>query len=327
MLLPVVESHSFDSLPKYGRCHGGKYTGILSSIAWRDGSNIKQFHSAKPTMGSSVLSDGRIIYYSWDYINRHDTIYQSLWTIRPDGTGTAHFYGNYTRNPCMIAEPRAIPGSDKVLALAMAHHSYTAGSVIHLDTKLGGDGPEPITRVTPEARFPETEGLPTSPYKSAWPLSEDLTFVSRVREQLISEGRIQAVNSYSIWLIDSLGGREQIYVDNEMSCVSPIPIQPRPVPPAILSTVSADDTGKPGYVFIQNANLGRTDFGEKIKAIRVNSIISSQPPQSSSRSVANKKSSRESKVPYLSEMMDRHTSASPRESQSNSRHWTRQVSQ
>jgi hypothetical protein len=273
----------------YGRCHGGRYTPAYFLYRMDgDGSNIKQLSFGEANeWDPSVLSDGRIIYSRWDYINRHDTIYQSLWTIRPDGTGTAHFYGNYTRNPCMIAEPRAIPGSDKVLALAMAHHSYTAGSVIHLDTKLGEDGPEPITRVTPEARFPETEGWPTSPYKSAWPLSEDLTFVARGREQLISEGRIQAVNSYSIWLIDSLGGREQIYVDNEMSCVSPIPIQPRPVPPTILSTVHPNDTGKPGRVFIQNANLGRTDFGEKIKAIRVNSIICQPTAAVPSRSVAN----------------------------------------
>lgn len=81
----------------------------------------------------SVLWDGRIIWTRWDFINRHDTLFQGLWTIRPDGGETAHFYGNYTRNPCGVAEARSIPGSPKIVATAFANHSYTAGSIVVID--------------------------------------------------------------------------------------------------------------------------------------------------------------------------------------------------
>ena len=64
-----------------------------------------------PEWEPSVLDDGRLIYTRWDYINRHDTVYQSLWTLRPDGTGTAHFWGNQSVWPDHVSEPRPIPGS------------------------------------------------------------------------------------------------------------------------------------------------------------------------------------------------------------------------
>ncbi len=89
----------------------------------RDGANQKRL-SANYLMDftPSVLNDGRIIYTRWDYINRHDTNFQSLWVTRPDGTAVGHFYGNYSVGPCMIAEARAIPDSQKVVATATGIH-------------------------------------------------------------------------------------------------------------------------------------------------------------------------------------------------------------
>ena len=80
----------------FGRCHGGRYTPAYFLYRMDgDGKNIRPLSYGEANeWDPSVLADGRLIYTRWDYINRHDTIYQSLWTMRPDGTGTAHFYGN-----------------------------------------------------------------------------------------------------------------------------------------------------------------------------------------------------------------------------------------
>ena len=192
------------------RCHhGGRYCPTyLLYRADAEGRNIRPMsHGEANEWDPSVLSDGRIIWTRWDYINRHDTIYQSLWTTRPDGTGTAHFYGNYTRNPCNILEARAIPGSRKVVGTAAAHHAYTAGSIIVIDSAQGEDGPAPIERVTPEVAFPETEGYPVGAYATPWPLNEDLFLVAYTSEKLRSQGRkSQKKNAYAIYLVDTLGG-------------------------------------------------------------------------------------------------------------------------
>lgn len=223
------------------RCHFGDrycptYTLYRSEL---DGTGIRPMaYGEANEWDPSVLHDGSIIWTRWDYINRHDTLFQSLWTTRPDGTSPEHFYGNYTRNPCSIAEARAIPGSQKVVATATAHHSYTAGSIIVIDPYQGHDGLEPITRITPETAFPETEGWADSAYATPWPLSEDLFLVAYSANPHTSQGKQRAANDFAIYLVDTLGGRELIYRDGSMSCFCPIPVQPRPTPPTLPSLPS-----------------------------------------------------------------------------------------
>ena len=244
------------------RCHHGeRYCPTYTLYRCEaDGSHIRPMvYGEANEWDPSVMHDGRIIWTRWDYINRHDTVYQSLWTIRPDGTATAVFYGNYSRNPCSIAEARAIPGSHKIVATAMAHHSYTAGSIVLVDSHKGQDGMAPITRVTPEVEFPETEGWPTSSYATPWPLSEDLFLVAYSDRPLAHQGGVQEKEAYSIWLIDTLGGRELIYRDEQMSCFAPMPLTPRAEPPALPSVLSeptpaegeADERAE-GDFYVQN---------------------------------------------------------------------------
>ncbi len=233
------------------RCHhGGRYCPTYTLYrANLDGTGIRPLaYGEANEWDPSVLPDGRIIWTRWDYINRHDTLFQSLWTTRPDGTATAHFYGNYSRNPCSIAEARAIPGSRKVVATATAHHHYTAGSLIMIDPRVGQDGPEPITRITPEVAFPETEGWNLAgSHASPYPLSEELFLTAYSPEY-----RNAKPNDYGIYLIDTLGGRELIYRDPNSSCFVPLPIVPREVPPVLSSTVASTKKQKTGTFYVRD---------------------------------------------------------------------------
>jgi len=143
----------------FGRCHGGRYT--PSYVLYRceaDGTKITRLSYGEANeWNPGVLPNGQIVYTRWDYINRHDVLFQSLWTTRPDGTGTGHYYANSTRNPCMVAQAKVIPGTDTIVALATAHHCYSAGSVFTVDRGRGEEGLDPVTRITPECSFPETE--------------------------------------------------------------------------------------------------------------------------------------------------------------------------
>lgn len=263
------------------RCHhGSRYcpTYVLYR-ADEGGRNIRPMSYGEANeWDPSMLADGRIIWTRWDYINRHDTIYQSLWTTRPDGTGTAHFYGNYTRNPCNILEARAIPGSRKVVATAAAHHAYTAGSIIVIDPALGEDGPDPIERITPETAFPETEGYPTGVYATPWPLTEDLFLAAYTPAELRSQGKsAQDANAYAIYLVDTLGGRELIYRDPTTSCFAPTPLVPRPCPPALPSMLPSDPPPT-GQVYVRNVRRSTQPIPDEVAALRVVRIYS-QPVQ------------------------------------------------
>jgi len=105
----------------------------------------------------AVMNDGRVVYTRWDYVDRDAVFYQQLWTVRQDGSDPRIFYGNNTYNPVGTWEARPIPGSNKLMATAAPHHGMTAGSVILVDNSRGVDGLTPITRLTPDAPFPESE--------------------------------------------------------------------------------------------------------------------------------------------------------------------------
>ncbi|HJN07447.1 MAG TPA: hypothetical protein QF564_02070 [Pirellulaceae bacterium] len=263
----------------YGRCHGTRYAPVyLLHGADADGSNIRQLSFGEANeWNPSVLNDGRVVYTRWDYINRHDTLLQGLWTTRPDGTDTRHFFGTNTRAPTMLAEAHAIPGSHRIITTAAAHHRYTTGSFVMVDPLSGEDGERPIRRITPEAAWPEAEGYgqPGS-FCAPWPVNEEMYFAA-YQPDVISRGRRdpdQQGNIYAIYLVDSLGGRELIYRDLEHSCVSPIPLRPRPEPPAIASKLPTDGKTKDeGILFIQDANVGIGNFkAGTVKSIRVNQI-------------------------------------------------------
>ncbi|MBI2301334.1 MAG: hypothetical protein HYU66_20695 [Armatimonadetes bacterium] len=224
----------------FGRCHGGRY--VPAYVMYRvegDGSGLRRLSFGEANeWDPSVLPNGRLVYCRWDYINRHDTLFQSLWSSRPDGSVVEHYYGNYTVNPCMISEARAIPGTDRVVATATAHHSYSAGSLVLVDPSKGQDGQAPIERLTPEVPFPETEGWSSvGTYATPTPLSADLYLAAFSPWPHVVQGNVQRANAYGIYLVDRRGGRELIFRDPAVSAFTPLPLRARPAPPALPSTL------------------------------------------------------------------------------------------
>jgi len=284
------------------RCqYGGRYfanfvlhRGELDNLDALGPRVVRISFNEAPEWEPSLRADGSVLYTRWDYINRHWNWFQSLWLTKPDGTGVAHVYGNYTRNPCITAEPRAIPGSQKIVSTAAAHHGYTAGSLMLIDPRVGTDGLEPITRLTPEVTFPESEYLGTTPeqaqalihsaqginnstafplhgaYCNPYPLSEDLFIVAYTPSKLAKEGQQQGGVPYGIFLLDSLGGLELIYRDPNMSSFAPIPVVAREEPPALPSTIDPERKEKTGVYYVNNVYESTEKIpAGKIKRLRV----------------------------------------------------------
>jgi hypothetical protein len=57
----------------------------------------------------SVAADGRILYARWDYIDRFNGHFFSLWSTNPDGTNAQLVFKNYTTRPQCVSP--AVPGS------------------------------------------------------------------------------------------------------------------------------------------------------------------------------------------------------------------------
>ena len=222
----------------------------------------------------SVAHDGRILYCRWDYIDRFNGHFFSLWSTNPDGSNAQLVYGNYTKRPQATMEPRAIPGSRKIVFTASAHHSITGGSLVLLDRDRGLEGDAPITRLTPEVPFPETEKNVAMFYANPWPLSEDFYLVSWSNHKLpphcrCSDDASNPRNAQGLYLCDRFGNLELLYRDPEISCMTPVPVKPRPRPRTYPDSVHRDGP-QVGAFLVQNVceGLGERAAGD-VARIRI----------------------------------------------------------
>ncbi len=230
----------------FHRCGAGPCPVYTLATANADGCDPQpiSFHETHE-WDPAVLNDGRVIYTRWDYVDRHAVHYQQLWTCRPDGSDVRPIYGNNTFNPVGVWEARPVPGSNRVMATAGAHHAMTAGSIILLDVAAGIDGLEPITRLTPDALFPESEApvqrwhatagpsasRPRCPaaaqrwpghcYRTPYPLSEDYFLAAYSFDPLIGEPSANPANMFGIYLVDRFGNKELLYRDLNIGSLWP----------------------------------------------------------------------------------------------------------
>ncbi|MCL2119872.1 MAG: discoidin domain-containing protein, partial [Planctomycetaceae bacterium] len=284
----MCENHLPNS---YVRCGGDNFRPVpvftLHSID-PDGKTMRQISAFENFEWTpAVMNDGRIAYTRWDYIDRFNGHFFSLWATNPDGTKTSLLYGNYTVRPQVVIEPRAVPDSNKLIFVASAHHSNFGGSLVLLDRKHGTEGDAPIERLTPEVQFPETEGWPSHYYANPWPLSEDYYLVSWSDKQLpphcrVSNEEENPSNNFGIYYFDRFGNLELLYRDEAISSMNPIPVKSRTVPPMIPSDIEWDGPQE-GEFFVQDIYEGLREYGftpekQSVRSLRVVAVIPKVQP-------------------------------------------------
>ncbi|NQT17855.1 MAG: discoidin domain-containing protein, partial [Planctomycetes bacterium] len=271
----------------YLRC--GRHCPVYTMFSMEpDGSDVinlsyHETHEWHP----SVTNDGMIVYSRWDYVDRDTNIAHHIWTSYPDGRDPRSFHGNYPEKresrPWMEMSIRAVPGSNKFVAVTGAHHGNAFGSLVLIDHRVEDDGAaSQLTRLTPEVPFAESEGRPIKSYMvygTPWPLSED-DYLCVYDPNVANRG---------IYWIDRFGNKELLYRDPRISCLSPIPMRPRFKPPVVPERTTQTAAAKkaaggerPGTIAVMN--VYDADFkwpeGTKITDLRVIQVLpkSTAPP-------------------------------------------------
>ena len=125
----------------FGRCHWGRYT-----------PSFLLYRGEVPPVGAPAPYDCRIRRLSFGEANEWEP------SVLDDGR---------------IAFTRWL------VATATPHHGITGGSLYILDPRKGEDGLAPITRLTPEVPFPESEGWKQpGTYAAPMPVNDTLFFAS-----------------------------------------------------------------------------------------------------------------------------------------------------
>jgi cytochrome c553 len=137
----------------------------------------------------------------------------------------------------------------------------TGGSLVVLDPRKGNDGEEPLTRLTPEVAFPESEGWPQTYFTSPYPLSDEHFLVAWSGAPLPPGtpppiwGGPGPANDLGLYLFDAFGNLTLICRDPAISSETPIPVRPRPKLPEISSSVNRSGR-QVGTVLVQDVYRG-----------------------------------------------------------------------
>ncbi|MCX7047168.1 MAG: discoidin domain-containing protein [Candidatus Sumerlaeota bacterium] len=265
----------------YVRCGGDNYRPVpvfTMHVMDANGENMRPLSAFENFEWTpAVANDGRILFTRWDYIDRFNGHFFSLWSANQDGTNAQLVYKNYTIRPQVACEAQSIPNSSKVIFTASAHHSILGGSLVMLDRMRGTEAAEPITRLTPEVPFPETEKNVDSYYANPWPLSEEHYLVAWSDRHLPPHCRVDdternPTNAAGIYLYDAFGNLNLLYRDPAISCGNPIPVRPRQKPMARASTIAWEGAGatSEGCFLVQDVYQGLPETARgTIKWLRV----------------------------------------------------------
>jgi hypothetical protein len=234
----------------------------------------------------TVMDDGRILYNRWEYVYKGIAAVQSLWTTRPDGSGSEEIYGDNVTNPGVLWQARQVPGHPRlVVCVGCGHEPLGVGQILLLNLDRDKRTAQPMTSLTPHVRTQGLRGLfqlrngewredifgPF--YADPFPLSDKFFLVSCNPDQRYND---QA--AYGIYLLDTFGNRVPIYDDPQISCWQPMLLAARSLPPTLspTRTVLADKAmmssaeGTDATVFLSDVYEGLEDVPRgTVKYLRV----------------------------------------------------------
>ena len=237
-----------------------------------------------------VFNDGTIGYCRWEYQERGWATIQSVWYIRPDGTGADALFKQHIDNPWAFENTREIPNSSPgegrvFVSIAAAHHTLACGPICLLTPNVGLNNEEGIRIVTPGV-FPPEGGMSGTPvdeggvvdnggyYMYPWPLSDKFFLASYTYSNDYRLGSTDTFRGadecgYGLYLLDVFGNKELIYKDPAISSSFPMPLRPRAKPPILPENLDPE-FGNFALCTVSDVTFGVDDIEpDEVKYIRV----------------------------------------------------------
>ena len=246
--------------PKYCMCNRHIMANLYRMNP--DGSNIVQIGKSTLFEGhAALMEDGRLVYDRWEYIDRNFGDAQGLWTVNPDGTRHAIYYGNNTHSPGGIIDPRPLPGDNLMLCIFGSCHDRPWGALALIDRSKGVDGKDAVVKIWPEEAidlmgkgdWDNFMKLDTR-YEDPFPLSQKLFLVSKSIWLTKENSQHPSSQKMGIYLVDKRGKETLVYEHENLSCFDPMPLAPRYRPREIPTARRFDES--PGNFYVQNVYEG-----------------------------------------------------------------------
>ncbi len=233
-----------------------------------DGTNVTQLtKSPVSEFCPVVLSDGRVMYHRWEYVDKGARVAKTIWSMNPDGSKPQELYGIADDTTTVYMYPQPIPDDEtRLVCVGTCHYPQGGclGAIMLIDTKhrsrVRGPDPDEDGYLPCDARFPITNITPqvfierrTEPgwfflqadgkyvhdkdgrsghlYTHPYPVNDHEFLVSYKTSS--ADHYKEVPNAYALYLIDTEGNHRLVHRDQQLSCWHPIPLVARQVPPRI----------------------------------------------------------------------------------------------
>jgi cytochrome c553 len=203
-----------------------------------------------------LLSDGRLLYQRWEYVDRSQVDYHHLWTSNPDGTGQMVFFGNLQPGTVMI-DAKPIPGSHEVVAIFSPGHGQREhdGAITIVDPGRGPNEPSFARAVTQD-----------QDYRDPWALSERSFLAARGRQIVLVDHDGSSTPLYQCTPEEAAAGLE---------CHEPRPLVVRRREPIIPERI--DPELSTGRLALMDVYRGRSMAGVRRGEIKKLMVLESLP--------------------------------------------------
>ena len=220
--------------PKYCGCNRHIMANLFKMDS--DGSNIIQIgNSIEFENTPSVLSDGRILYTRWEYVDRNFSGAQGLWTCNPDGTRHALYWGQETKNPALQGVEHS---TGRVLAILSSCHDRPWGALALIDRNIDVEGERSVIKIFPQSAralidkkgdiYADAMRAVELKYAYPSPVGDNYVLVSKMARPKSEKLELRLLNLES--------GDESLLIsadDPDLGVCSAKLIEARPIPPAI----------------------------------------------------------------------------------------------
>ena len=255
--------------PKYCMCNRHIMANLFRMDA--DGANIHQIGKSTLFEGhGALMPDGRILYDRWEYVDRNFGDAQGLWTVNPDGSNHALFWGNNTASPGAVLDARIIPGTDRAICIFSSCHDRPWGALAIIDPGLGMDGRMPVLRTWPSDAINRVKRIGNHifdaftgvkpKYEDPYPLSAQYFLCAR----LTGKGE-----QMGLYLLDTFGNETLLHAEGP-GCYDPMPLGPKPRPQLVAKR--RDYQNGEGSFYVHDVYQGTHMDGVKrgaVKSLRV----------------------------------------------------------
>jgi len=233
-----------------------------------DGSNIQQIgHSTLHEGHPTLMPDGRVLYDRWEYVDRNFGDAQGVWSVNPDGTNHAVYWGNNTNSPGAVLDTRVIPNTELAVVTFSSCHDRPWGAMAIIDRRMGIDGRGPVLRTWPSDAVELVEvGDYDTFIQVKWKLEDPYPLSANY---FLASGMTGEGERMGIWLLDTFGNELLLHADGP-GCFDPMPAVAREKPPAIPSRIDLSKNHGSFYIsdVYQGTGMERVTPGS-VKFVRV----------------------------------------------------------